>query len=57
MHEGRRVLSFSVDLAPGASATAYVTVRAPAGSAKELVIQSTPTLAAPAQVAAVCGGA
>lgn len=53
-HDGRRVLSFTVDLPPGASATATVTVRAPAGSAPRLEVQSTPTLVASPVVADIC---
>lgn len=43
-HDGRRVLSFSADLAPGAAATATVTVQASAPSAPTLTVQATPTL-------------
>lgn len=57
MHDGRRVLSFSVDLAPGQSSTTVVTVRAPEGSAPELQVVSTPTLTSTPVVAAVCGAA
>ena len=57
MHDGRRVLSFTVDLAPGASATATVVVDVPAGSAPTLELTRTPTLAATPAVAASCAGA
>jgi hypothetical protein len=55
MHDGHRVLSFAVDLSPGESATARVTVQAPPGSPPRLVVVSTPTIAASDVVAAVCG--
>ncbi|AZC12447.1 DUF4012 domain-containing protein [Microbacterium sp. ABRD28] len=53
-HDGRRVLSFAVDVAPGASATATVTVTAPEGSAPQLELVSTPTLVSPPDLVAVC---
>ncbi|MFB9647194.1 DUF4012 domain-containing protein [Microbacterium terregens] len=55
MHDGRRVLTFNVDLAPGASATATATVRAPAGSSPQLLVESTPTIAPTPIVADTCG--
>ncbi|WP_194409380.1 DUF4012 domain-containing protein [Microbacterium cremeum] len=56
-HEGRRVLSFTVDLAPGETATATVTARAVAPVAATIDAALTPTLTAPAAIAAVCGAA
>lgn len=56
-HEGRRVLSFSVDVAPGATATAVITASPVAPAAATIAVQSTPTLAANPAVAATCGGA
>lgn len=56
IHDGRRVLSFTSELAPGESATTVITVRAPAGSAPELQVVSTPTLVSTPVVAAVCNG-
>ncbi|WP_248239866.1 DUF4012 domain-containing protein [Microbacterium kunmingense] len=53
-HDGRRVLSFAVDVAPGASATATVSVTAPEGSAPQLELVSTPTLVSPPDLVAVC---
>jgi hypothetical protein len=44
MHEGRRVLTFSADLAPGASSTATVTVRTTVPTAPTLTVQATPTV-------------
>lgn len=55
MHEGHRVLSFAVDLSPGESASATITVQAPPGSPPRLVVLSTPTIASSAVVAAECG--
>ncbi len=55
MHDGRRVLSFTSELAPGQSSTTVVTVRAPEGSAPQLQVVSTPALTATPVVAAVCG--
>lgn len=43
-HEGRQVLSFTVDLTPGQSATATVTVRVPDGSAPTVAVDATPTV-------------
>ncbi len=54
-HEGRRVLSFTVDLAPGQSATATVSARTTSPSAPTLEVQRTPTIAGAEAVAAVCG--
>ncbi|KAF2414833.1 peptide synthetase [Microbacterium sp. B35-04] len=56
MHDGRRVVSFAIDLTPGASATATVTARASTPVAATLEAVTTPTLTPPAAVAAVCGG-
>lgn len=56
MHEGRRVLSFSVDIAPGASATAVVSARPAYPGASTVEVQQTPTLAAGPVVAATCDG-
>jgi hypothetical protein len=55
-HDGRRVLSFAIDLAPGQSATATVVVRASTAGPATLEAVMTPTLTPPAVVAAVCGG-
>lgn len=55
-HDGRRVLSFAIDLAPGQSATATVVARASTPGAATLEAVTTPTLTPPAAVAAVCGG-
>ncbi|WP_308291780.1 DUF4012 domain-containing protein [Microbacterium jejuense] len=54
-HDGRRVVSFTTDLAPGASATVTITAHAsnPVGPTLEAV--TTPTLTPPTVVAAVCG--
>ena len=56
MHDGRRVVSFAIDLAPGATATATVTARASTPAAATLEAVTTPTLTPPTAVAAVCGG-
>lgn len=56
-HDGRRVVSFTVDLAPGQSAVANVTARAPDGVAARLEAVSTPTIDSTGPVVAVCGGA
>ena len=56
MHDGRRVLSFAVELSPGESATATITAAAPAGSPARLEVYSTPTLVASPTVAAMCEG-
>lgn len=55
-HDGRRVLRFAIDLAPGTSATLTVTARAAAPAAPRLEVVSTPTLGATAVTPAVCGG-
>jgi hypothetical protein len=55
-HDGRRVVSFAIDLAPGGSATATVTARATAPVAATLEAVTTPTLTPPADGAAVCSG-
>lgn len=55
-HQGRRVLSFSVDLSPGQTATATITARAAAPAAATLAAVTTPTLTPPSSVAATCGG-
>ena len=54
MHEGRRVVSFSVDLAPGQSVTAAVTAKAVAPGAATIELVGTPTIAPVADVAATC---
>ena len=56
IHEGRRVVSFAIDLPPGGSATATLTARTSAPVAATLEAVTTPTLTPPAAVAAVCGG-
>lgn len=53
-HEGRRVLSYSVETAPGESATATVTVRAAQPASARLLVQQTPTLEPPAVEPAIC---
>ena len=55
-HDGRRVLTFAIDLPPGGSTTATITARAtqPAPPAVDTVL--TPTLAEPAVVRATCIG-
>ncbi|MGX1701058.1 DUF4012 domain-containing protein [Microbacterium sp. NPDC055357] len=55
MHDGRRVVSFTVDLAPGESTTATVTARSDGRSSDTLAVQSTPTLHVSDAVDAVCG--
>ncbi|MEV5071081.1 DUF4012 domain-containing protein [Microbacterium sp. LMI12-1-1.1] len=55
-HDGRRVLSFAIDLPPGQTATATVVARAASPVASTLEAAMTPTLTPPAAVAAVCGG-
>nr|WP_241742032.1 DUF4012 domain-containing protein [Microbacterium yannicii] len=54
-HEGRRVLSFSTDLAPGQSTTATVTART-VGTAPTLQVRSTPTTTGGSAVAGTCNG-
>ncbi|QKJ21252.1 DUF4012 domain-containing protein [Microbacterium hominis] len=56
VHENRRVVSFTVDLAPGASAFATVTARAVEPSAASVSTVTTPTLAAQEDFAATCAG-
>ncbi|NNH04309.1 DUF4012 domain-containing protein [Microbacterium ulmi] len=58
-HAGRQVLSFTVDLAPGQSAQAAVTVRTPGPVAPRIVAETTPTIGSSgvSSVAAVCIGA
>lgn len=53
-HDGRRVLSFVADLAPGQSATAIITARATVPGATTLEALSTPTLVPPPKLAATC---
>lgn len=53
-HDGRQVLSFSVNLAPGASATAVVNAQTAQPGAPQLRVVQTPTLTMPAASAAVC---
>jgi hypothetical protein len=55
MHDGRRVVSFSVDLAPGQSVTAAVTAKAVAPGATTIELVGTPTIAPVADVEATCG--
>ena len=55
-HDGRRVVSFAIDLPPGGSTTATLTARASEPVAATLEAVTTPTLTPPAAVAAVCGG-
>ncbi|WP_374977019.1 DUF4012 domain-containing protein [Microbacterium trichothecenolyticum] len=55
-HNGRRVVSFAIDLPPGGSATATVTARASEPVAATLEAVTTPTLTPPADGAAVCSG-
>jgi hypothetical protein len=57
MHEGRQVLSFSLDLAPGESGDVVVTVQAAEHAAPELVAEVTPTVHAEqsSTVVAHCG--
>ncbi|MFE1645862.1 DUF4012 domain-containing protein [Microbacterium sp. P01] len=43
-HDGRQVLSFSVDLVPGASATATATVQTTAPSSTTMIARTTPTV-------------
>lgn len=55
-HEGRQVMSFSVELAPGQSATATLTVRLATPGSGTAVAWITPTVHAdaPTAVGAVC---
>lgn len=54
-HAGRRVVSFTADLAPGQSVTATVTARPSEPGQTRLEVASTPTIQPPAEVVAVCG--
>lgn len=54
VHDQRRVVTFTVDLAPGESAEARLVARAAAGSASLIEAVSTPTIDAPSVVAASC---
>ena len=55
-HDGRQVLTFSADLAPGDSVTATVSVRTVAPSARTLIAEITPTISAdiPATIVSDC---
>lgn len=53
-HAGRRVVSYTVDLAPGESATAAITARTAAPAAPRLEVRATPTLTSPGAVVASC---
>jgi hypothetical protein len=57
MHEGRQVLSFGLDLAPGESGTVTATVQAPEPAAPTLIAEVTPTVHADQSptVVAQCG--
>ncbi|MBN9200179.1 MAG: peptide synthetase, partial [Microbacterium chocolatum] len=57
VHDGRRVLTFSVDLAPGESATATVRADTAEPSASVLEVVQTPGVTASAVPAAACGSA
>ncbi|KRA25682.1 peptide synthetase [Microbacterium sp. Root61] len=54
VHDGRRVVSFTVDLAPGASATATIIARATVPTGPELRIESTPRIGGDTAFAALC---
>ncbi|WP_243075645.1 DUF4012 domain-containing protein [Microbacterium sp. SS28] len=56
MHAGRRVVSFTTDLAPGGSTTAVITAATATPSAPVLEAVSTPTLVPQPAATAVCGG-
>ncbi|KAA9107802.1 DUF4012 domain-containing protein [Microbacterium rhizomatis] len=53
-HDGRQVLTFSTDLAPGASTTATVAVRTVGPSAPRLIADVTPTITSTSAPEAVC---
>ncbi|TQJ29709.1 DUF4012 domain-containing protein [Microbacterium sp. SLBN-146] len=53
-HNGHRVVSFTVDLAPGESATAVLTARTTEPSASTLIVDGTPTTSSVDAVAASC---
>ena len=55
VHDGRRVVSLSVDLAPGQSVTATITGQTTTPGAPTVEVVSTPTIAAPAEVVSTCG--
>jgi hypothetical protein len=57
MHDGRQVLSFGLDLAPGESGTVTATVQAPQPAAPTLIAEVTPTVHADQSptVVAQCG--
>ncbi|WP_435526789.1 DUF4012 domain-containing protein [Microbacterium aurantiacum] len=57
VHDGRRVLTFSVDLAPGETATATVRVDTAEPSASVLEVVQTPGVTASAVPTAACGSA
>lgn len=54
-HGGHRVTSFTVDLAPGETASATITVRAVEPVSGNLVIESTPTVVPSSEASATCG--
>ncbi|MCP2638095.1 DUF4012 domain-containing protein [Microbacterium sp. HD4P20] len=54
MHAGRRVVSLSVDLAPGQSMTAAITAHTSTAGAPTIEVVSTPTITVPEQVASTC---
>jgi hypothetical protein len=54
-HEGRRVVSFTADVAPGETVTATISARTITPTAAELQVRSTPTIAPASMVAASCG--
>jgi hypothetical protein len=57
MHDGRQVLSFGLDLAPGEAGSVAVTVQAPEPAAPTLIAEVTPTIHADQSptVVAQCG--
>lgn len=55
-HEGRRVVTFTADLAPGESMTASVTAGTDAASAPRVEVLTTPTIASKAAASTVCPG-
>jgi hypothetical protein len=54
VHAGRRVLSFTVDLEPGASVAAVITARATSPVAATIEAQATPTIKPRTSFAATC---
>jgi len=55
VHDGRRVVSFTVDLGPGQSASAVVTAHPVVPGAAVIDAVETPTLTPPTAIAATCG--